>query len=111
MEYIIGGAVVLVIVLILKARVARTNMRNADPLQQQLLKALGDTVEGRMSEGGLDGVIKQIGEEARYSPHQVSGDTLQTRLAHAVSMAPMFYDDKQMLDEIRKLGRRKSTEL
>ena len=111
MEYIIGGAVVLIVVLVLKARAARTSMRNADPLQQQLLKALADTVEGRMSEGDLDNVIKKIREDAEYSPHQVSGDTLQTRLAHAVSMAPMFYDDKQKLDEIRKLARRKSIEL
>lgn len=111
MEYIIGGAVVLIVVLILKVRIARTSMRNADPLQQQLLKALGDTVEGRISESELDRLIRKIGEEAEYSTHQVSGDTLHTRLAHAVSMAPMLYSDKQVLQGIKQLARQKSIEL
>ena len=111
MEYFIGGAVVLIVVLILKARVARTTMRNADPLQEKLLNALAATIEGRLSEDGLDEVIRQVGTDAEYSTHRVSGDSLHTRLAHAASMAPMVYSEKQMVDEIRKLAQRKSIEL
>ena len=106
MEYIIGGVIVLIVILVMNARAARTRVRNSDPLQQELLVALASRVSGQITDEDLDQIIQAVSDQALSSPHNV-GDTIQDRLVHAASMAPMHYADRNLVSAIRKLARNK----
>lgn len=106
MEYLIGAAVALGIMLVLKMRAARTNFRNSDPLQHELLDALASRVAGQISDGELDQKIRDIADQTADSPYDM-GDSIHDRLVHAASLAPMQYRDRAMVSAIRKLARDK----
>ncbi len=104
MEYLVGGAVALAIVLYVKFRNFRTLARNNDPHNMALLLAVAENIRGDISNDQLVIRVAQIRTDASHAVPPVAGDVWSKRIVHVSTMFPWYTSlSKEEIRRARKL--------